>query len=253
MKIGLVRRGFSRTGGAESYLKRFGRALVDGGHRANLYSTQDWPQAEWLYGSLVRLKSSSPLRFAQTVQECRQPDEILFSLDRVLQCDCYRAGDGLHKLWLDRRVQHEPSWRARLRFLNHKHHELLELERALFQRGGARHVIANSQLVKREIITEFAYPEDQITVIYNGLPDVHFKKKPGTRLDMRHDWGLRENDIALLFAGSGWERKGLKYALRAMSRIANKNVRLLVAGKGTGRQYAFALPCRGFAGFAHGL
>lgn len=232
MKIGLVRRGFSRTGGAESYLKRFGRALADSGHRATLYSTQDWPQAEWLYGSLVRLKPSSPLRFAQTVQECRKPDEILFSLDRVLQCDCYRAGDGLHKLWLERRVRHEPAWRAPLRFLNHKHRELLELERALFQRGGARHVIANSQLVKREIITEFAYPEDQITVIYNGLPDVHFKRKPGTRLDMRHDWGLRENDIALLFPGSGWERKGLKYAIQAISRIANRNVRLLVAGKG---------------------
>ena len=105
MKIGLVRRGFSRTGGAESYLKRFGRALADGGHRATLYSTQDWPQAEWLYGNLVRSETSSPLRFAQTVQECRQPDEILFSLDRVLQCDCYRAGDGLHKLWLERRVR----------------------------------------------------------------------------------------------------------------------------------------------------
>lgn len=232
MKIGLVRRGFSRTGGAENYLKRFGRALADRGYRATLYSTRDWPQAEWLYGNLVRLKPSSPLRFAQAVQECRQPDEILFSLDRVLQCDCYRAGDGLHKLWLDRRVRHEPPWRARFRFLNRKHRELLELERTLFQRGGARHVIANSRLVKREIISEFAYPQDQITVIYNGLPDVHFKKRPGTRRDMRHDWGLRENDIAVLFAGSGWERKGLKYAIRAISRIANRNVRLLVAGTG---------------------
>ena len=122
-------------------------------------------------------------------------------------------------------------------------------------------------MVKREIITEFAYPEDQITVIYNGLPDVHFKRKPGTRLDMRHDWGLRENDIALLFAGSGWERKGLKYAIQAISRIANRNVRLLVAGKGkkpafsleegkipgTGHRYAIALRCGRFVCFAHGI
>ena len=209
-----------------------------GGHQATLYSTQDWPKAEWLYGNLIRLKPSSPMRFAQTVQKCRQPDEILFSLDRVLECDCYRAGDGLHKLWLERRARHEPAWRARFRFLNHKHRELLELERVLFQRGGARHVIANSQLVKREIISEFAYPDDQITVIYNGLPDLHFKRKPGTRLDMRHDWGLRENEIALLFAGSGWERKGLKYAIQAIGRIANLKVRLLVAG--TGKKSTFS-------------
>jgi UDP-glucose:(heptosyl)LPS alpha-1,3-glucosyltransferase len=232
MRIGLVRRGFSRTGGAENYLKRFGRALADAGHQATLYSTEDWPLAEWPYGNLIRLKPSSPLRFAQTVQKSRQSEEILFSLDRVLRCDCYRAGDGVHKLWLQRRVEHEAAWRARFRFLNRKHDEVLELERGLFEGGGARHVITNSRLVKSEIISEYAYPEDKITVIYNGLPDVHFKKKPGTRLDMRHDWGLRENDIALLFAGSGWERKGLKYAIQAAALISNPNVHLLIAGVG---------------------
>ena len=72
MKIGLVRRGFSRTGGAESYLKRLGRALTDAGHQAKLYSTPDWPQAEWPYGPLIRSDASSPLRFAKAVQNSRQ-------------------------------------------------------------------------------------------------------------------------------------------------------------------------------------
>ena len=36
----------------------------------------------------------------------------------------------------------------------------------------------------------------------------------------------------LLFAGSGWDRKGLKYAIQAVGRISNPNVRLLVAGTG---------------------
>src|ERR1700724_2800216 len=173
MKIGLVRRGFSRTGGAESYLKRLGRALTDAGHQAKLYSTPDWPQAEWPYGPLIRSDDSSPLRFAKAVQNSRQSDEILFSLDRILRCDCYRAGDGLHKLWLERRVEHEPSWRAFFRFANHKHAEILELERTLFEQGGARHVIANSRMVQKEIIREFAYPQDKITIVYNGLPNIH--------------------------------------------------------------------------------
>ena len=46
MKIGLVRRGFSRTGGAESYLKRLGRALSDAGHQLTLFATEEWPAAE---------------------------------------------------------------------------------------------------------------------------------------------------------------------------------------------------------------
>ena len=87
-------------------------------------------------------------------------------------------------------------------------------------------------------MSEFNYPENQITVIYNGLPAAHFKRKPGTRIDMRRDWGLHENEIALLFAGSGWERKGLKYAIQAIGGIANPNLRLLVAG--TGKKPAFS-------------
>lgn len=238
MKIGLVRRGFSRTGGAESYLKRLGRALKDAGHQATLYSTLDWPPAEWTYGPLVRSDASSPLTFARAVLDSRQPGEILFSLDRIMECDCYRAGDGVHKLWLQRRVAHEPGWRALFRFANHKHSELLQLERALFEQGGARHVIANSRMVEKEIVSEFAYPQDKITVIYNGLPDIHFKRNPHSRVEKRREWDLRENDIVLLFAGSGWERKGLKYVIQAVGRISNQNVRLLVAGTGKKRGYS---------------
>jgi UDP-glucose:(heptosyl)LPS alpha-1,3-glucosyltransferase len=237
MKIALVRRGYSRTGGAESYLKRLGRALTDSGHQARLYSTKDWPPAEWPYGPLVRFSASSPLRFATAVQEARQPEELLFSLDRIIQCDCYRAGDGLHKLWLERRLAHEPRWRGWLRFANHKHTELLGLERTLFEKGGARHVIANSHMIQHEIIDEFAYPAENITVIYNGLPDLPFKRKPRSRDEMRREWGLRQNDVAFLFAGSGWDRKGLKYALQAVERISNQNVRLLVAGTGKRQHY----------------
>ena len=236
MKIGLVRRGFSSTGGAEGYLKRLGRALTDANHQAILYSTKDWPTAEWPYGPLIRFEASSPITFANAVQATRRPDEILYSLDRIIQCECYRAGDGVHKLWLERRVAHEAPWRAFLRFANRKHAEILGLERTLFEQGGAQHVIANSRMVKTEIIREFAYPENKITVVYNGLPDLRFKKEPQNRDETRRALGLRETDVALLFAGSGWKRKGLNYAIRALGRILNRDVSLLVAG--TGRKKA---------------
>jgi UDP-glucose:(heptosyl)LPS alpha-1,3-glucosyltransferase len=237
MKIALVRRGYSRTGGAESYLKRLGRALTDAGHQASLYSTDEWPPAEWPYGPLVRFSDSGPFRFAKAVQEARQPEEILFSLDRILRCDCYRAGDGVHKVWLQRRVAHEAGWRGFFRFANRKHAELLQLERTLFEKAGARHIIANSQMVRQEIIAEFTYPAKNITVIYNGLPDALFKRKPRSRDEVRREWGLRENENVLLFAGTGWDRKGLKYAVQAVERISNRNVRLLVAGTGKKHSY----------------
>jgi UDP-glucose:(heptosyl)LPS alpha-1,3-glucosyltransferase len=237
MNIGLVRRGYSRTGGAENYLKRLGYMLAERGFAAKLYTTAEWPETEWPYGTLVRFRASTPWVFAEEIQKRRASGEILFSLDRVFECDCYRAGDGVHQMWLKRRVAYEAVWRSRLRFLNPKHRQILELERSLFVGGGAKKVIANSRLVKNEIVREFGYPQDNITVIYNGLSPPEFKMKPRNRLELRREWGLRDEEIALLFAGSGWERKGLHYAIEAIGQTANANIRLLIAGSGTKPAY----------------
>jgi UDP-glucose:(heptosyl)LPS alpha-1,3-glucosyltransferase len=232
MKIGLVRRGFSRAGGAESYLKRLGRGLSDAGHQLTLFATEDWPRAEWPYGSLVRLKESTPLTFSKAVQAARHSVEILFSLERIESCDCYRAGDGVHRVWLEKRKQFEPGWKKSLRFSNGKHNQILELEQQLLGQQGTRRVITNSKLIKDEIMAEFGYPESQISVIYNGIADVNFKKKPGSRWDLRFDAGLTDLDIGILFAGSGWERKGLRFAIEAIRSLKNRRIKFLVAGEG---------------------
>jgi UDP-glucose:(heptosyl)LPS alpha-1,3-glucosyltransferase len=233
MNIVLVRRGYSRTGGAESYLKRLGRALVERGYGTKLYTTEEWPEAEWPSGSLTRFKASTPWDFAQEIQRNQKPGEILFSLDRVFACDCYRAGDGVHRVWLERRIAHEPAWRSRFRFLNPKHRQILELERSLFGKAGAKKVIANSKMVKNEIVQEFGYSPDDIILIYNGLPPDELKTEPCSRLEVRRQWELQDEEIAVLFAGSGWERKGLNYALEAVRPVRKENIHLLVAGSGT--------------------
>jgi UDP-glucose:(heptosyl)LPS alpha-1,3-glucosyltransferase len=46
---------------------------------------------------------------------------------------------------------------------------------------------------------------------------------------------LGEEEIAILFVGSGWERKGLRFALDAVKSLG-KNFRLLVAGRGRRRR-----------------
>jgi UDP-glucose:(heptosyl)LPS alpha-1,3-glucosyltransferase len=232
MKIGLVRRGFSRTGGAESYLKRLGRALSDAGHQLTLFATEEWPAAEWPYGLLVRFKESSPLAFAKAVAAARHSVEILFSLERILECDCYRAGDGVHRVWLEKREAIEPKWRKSLRFMNGKHTELVDLEQGLLGEKKATRVITNSEMIKRDITSEFSYPEGHISVIYNGIADTDFKKKPGSRWDHRYDWGLTDMDVGILFAGSGWERKGLRFAIEAVAKLNSKHIKLLVAGEG---------------------
>ncbi len=158
MKIGLVRRGYSRTGGAEAYLRRFADAASDAGHSIVLFSER-WPAEEWPF-ELVPVTSDSPRTFADAMVALRPRDhcDFLFSLERIHTCDAYRAGDGVHAAWLERRAKFEPAWKGWFRRFSGKHREILALEKELFGPRGARAVIANSTLVRDEIVQHFQYP-----------------------------------------------------------------------------------------------
>ena len=233
MKIGLVRRGYARTGGAEIYLRRFAETAVAAGHECVLFSEQ-WPRVAWPFAHL-QVVSDSPKKFADALAALRPHDEcdFLFSLERIWTCDAYRAGDGVHAAWLERRARFEPFWKPWLRQYNAKHRETLALEKHLFGPDGARLVIANSRMVQTEIVQHFGYPAERIHVVHNGVPP--FTVPPEARQQTRRELGLRDEDFAVLFAGSGWERKGLRFAIEAMNAARLPHATLLVTGRGNER------------------
>lgn len=243
MHIGLTRRGYSPTGGAENYLRRLGAALAANGHRSTLFASPEWPRDQWpTDAGFVTVPGDNPRTFADGLAALEPSSrcDLLLSLERVWSCDCYRAGDGVHRAWLERRARIESPWQSWLRRWNPKHRQLLALEECLFGRDGARVVITNSQLVRREITVHYpACPPERIEVVYNGLPAVHFAPTtPGLRARSRQRLGLDPDDLVLLFAGTGWARKGLTCALAALARLPEvPRPRLLVAGKGNPRPY----------------
>src|SRR5438309_145689 len=129
MKVGLVRRGYSASGGAENYLKRFAQALTSAGQECALFASEDWPQNDWPFGAIHRVRGATPRAFADAREALRS------------------------------------ETRARL--------------------------------------------------------------------------GLAKEDFVLLFAGSGWERKGLRFAIEGINAAALSGPVLLVAGRGNSR----AMPC----------
>lgn len=240
LTIGFVRRGYSSSGGAEAYLKRLARGVVDAGHPVKLFTTAAWPTGEWPHGEITRLRGDSPLRFADELEQLRSRAgcDILMSLERVWQCDIYRAGDGVHRAWLDRRAQLSQPLRRLASALNPKHLGTLRLEQSLFGRRCARRVIANSQMVQREITQLYGYPAEQIDLVHNGVPLELFRPTLEQRGNTRSDLNLTRDDIAVLFVGSGWERKGLRFATRAIEACRDHRMRLLVAGRGNEARFA---------------
>jgi UDP-glucose:(heptosyl)LPS alpha-1,3-glucosyltransferase len=237
--IGFVRRGYSKSGGAEVYLKRLARGVVERSHEAKLFATTDWPREEWPFGPIVHVAARSPIAFADEIEKLRAGDDsdVLISLERVWNCDVYRAGDGVHRSWLTRRRKFELPLERFIRGLNRKHRDTLQLEEALFAKRGAGRVIANSQMVKDEIIDLYGYSADKIDIVRNGVPLEQFRFRPELREKSRDELKVKPDQIALLFAGSGWERKGLQFAIAAMALCRSRKMRLLVAGRGRQAYY----------------
>jgi UDP-glucose:(heptosyl)LPS alpha-1,3-glucosyltransferase len=239
LKIAFVRRGYSPSGGAEAYLKRLAKGVVDLGHEAQLIASNDWPPNEWPFGPIKHLAATSAIGFADDLEKLRpQMDcDVLMSLERVRRCDVYRAGDGVHQAWLNRRRKFEMPLQRFVRGINRKHQGILNLEHSLFAKGGAGRVIANSEMVKREIVELYRYPLDKIDIVRTGVPLERFRFDPTLREKSRAELKLKPNEIALLFAGSGWERKGLRFAIEAFELSRDRKLRLLVAGRGDARSY----------------
>ena len=185
---------------------------------------------------MTALRGGSPLAFAKELEDAwgAAGCDLLMSLERVWRCNIYRAGDGVHRAWLGRRAKLLGAVRKFTTRLNRKHSEILRLEESLFRKQGADRVIANSQMVKNEIVEFYDYPAERIDLIYTGVPLEIFSRSDDCRLEQRRALNLREDDVAMLFAGSGWERKGLREAIAA---CGNLKVRLLVAGRGDERKF----------------
>jgi UDP-glucose:(heptosyl)LPS alpha-1,3-glucosyltransferase len=90
--------------------------------------------------------------------------------------------------------------------------------------------------VKGEIIRVYGYPADQIDVIHNGVPLELFSDR-GNRARTRETLELDQDEIVVLFAGSGWERKGLRFALEAVEAQSGR-MNLLVAGRGDSAKFS---------------
>src|SRR5439155_17789310 len=239
LRVAFVRRGYSQTGGAETYLKRLAHGFIEARHEVQLIATEEWPSDQWPLGPITRLREESVIGFADELEQVQQRLEcdVLFSLERVWSCDVYRAGDGVHRAWLTRRRKFELPLKQFVRGASRKHRDLLQLEESLCEKRKAGRVIAASQMVVNEITDLYRYSADKIDVVCTGVPLDRFRFDPELREKSRAELKLKQDQIALLFAGSGWERKGLLFAIEAMALCKNRKMRLLVAGRGEARPY----------------
>lgn len=210
-KIKFIRANKTKFGGAEVYLSRLSEQLK----KLNI-------EHELVFSNIPKFLPSWFRVILFNIQVCKKKkDSLYFSLERISCPDIYRAGDGVHKVFLS--IENKSK-------LNPLHAVYLYLEKRTF--NNAKRIIANSNMVKNEIIKIYGINENKIKVIYNGfkLEKTNYVLSYSNLKD-EFSLGLKNKEKIILYVGSGFKRKGVKEFLEVLSKLKNQNFRAFVVGK----------------------
>jgi len=204
----------------------------------------DWEVEQVFAGATVkgiRLGGTQGPGWLRTLQFAKQVNrladkvnpDIVLSLERGPLCDLYRAGDGVHRHWM--KLKYGGSCRWMFNPLNWVYPS---------QEGqtidSARVVVANSEMVATGLRQAYPDAAGKVRVIRNGFDPKRFH--PGSSDDLT-SLDLPADAKPFLFLGSGWQRKGLRYAMAFLASVAERDKLyrekgfLLVAGEGDSASY----------------
>jgi UDP-glucose:(heptosyl)LPS alpha-1,3-glucosyltransferase len=251
MHIALVRRHCSlKRAGAERYCVNLFRGLQKLGHRVTVIGEgiddELKDEVEFLPVAVNKLTSWTRNRsFAENCAKAArsQPFDLVHGLSRVEGLDTFRLTDPMQTHWVKVWYRHPVSrW---LQQLNPRHRAIFELERKLYQPSGVRRVIVQSKLDARLLTEYFGVEESRIRRIVNGVDTSMFhpgvrSERAAVREELFRQFApdstasrISNDDTPLLvFASMDFRRKGLDSLLSAVSRLKDREAKLVVLGAG---------------------
>lgn len=252
MKIAIVRKKYTPFGGAERSAAALVEGLLDNGHEVHIFAHQwkegDGPARRLYFHKVPIVPGASFLQvlsFALNSARLlkRERFDLIHSFERTLYQDIYRAGDGCHREWLARREKVVGPFKRALTSINPFHLSILAIERYIFREGNYKLIIANSQMGMEEITRHYNVPPERIGVVYNGVDLERFspRNKAIYREGTRKSIGIAQDELMVLFVGSGFERKGLDFLLQAIALVkkgSGQPIKLVAVGKGREQKYA---------------
>lgn len=136
--------------------------------------------------------------------------------------------------------------------LNPFHRRMLRIEEESIRSPYLRRLICISNLVREDFLRFYDFDERRISVVHNGVEweslAAPFREALTARDEIRRELGMEDDRFYFLYVGSGYERKGVRYIIRALRDMPAEAV-LIVIGKDRNAGYYKALAERlGVAG-----
>ena len=160
LKLAIVRQRYNAFGGAERFIARALPALERAGAEVTLIARQaeGWGARRVLRVDPFHIgKVWRDWSFARAARSAwrREGFDVVQSHERIPGCDVYRAGDGVHRRWLELRARVAGMIERLGMAISPYHRYVCAAERRLFEHPRLRAVICNSQMVANEIRRAF--------------------------------------------------------------------------------------------------
>jgi len=242
ISLAIVKQKYSPFGGAEKVITAAVEALDASGEIQVSILARSWSDgtgAACPHAQIVRCnppylgRSMRDRSFVRSVSRRMHHYDLVQAHESLPGAHIYRAGSGLHAQWLKQLTRDASAEERHRIFAAKKNRVTMELERSMFAHPALRAVIANSPMVVANIAETFPeFDPSRIHLIWNGVNHAKFSPalRAARRASSREAFQLDDATQVLLVLGSGWQRKGVATALRAMGGLP-AHVTLLVAGK----------------------
>ena len=228
MRLAIVRQNYHPDGAVERVTERALEALLERNVAISLY-TRSWPQTRlqliepvvcdpFYAGSLWRDWGFA--RAACGLIRQSKPS-LVESHERLLCCDVYRAGDGVHAVWLEERLKRASASERLAVTCSPRNRYLLRIEQRLYASPWLRAVICKSKMVREEIRSRFAVPESKLPVIYNPVDcDLHHPGLRANRATILEQHGIDAGATVFLTVAGDFARCGVDTAIDAIAQLA---------------------------------
>ena len=239
-------------GGAERFLLRLANMSTQCGHEVHFVTQSASDEARGCAADIHLAPGRGPFTWQRTLSFDRQAARIVgdirpdvaLGVGKTTYHNVFRPPGGTYRA---SRRQSRAAARTFSADILKRAQSLFSLKERVYlalerRQYSARNVefIAQSHMIKGDMVRYYDVPEDRIHIVYNGVDTARFSPLNRThfRRETRSRLGIGDDDLALLIVAHNFRQKGVDNFLRTIALLERRlPVRGIIVGKGRQRPF----------------
>ena len=228
-----------RLGGAERFTTNLIKSMLKRGHDVTI-ACYSWDKKyEELGIKFIKIPKPGFFKdpweeYSKSLQEeidkLETKPDIVCGLTQMYPQDVHRFAGGIYAYWLPKKYPR--TWFFQ-KFMP-RNRRILQFEKKIYDPQNLKYAVAISEMDKALLEKYYAFPEERIITIYNGIDQTEFHNngREEARLKLTKANAIDPKLRIVLFSANNYKRKGLPEAVEAILKTKDPSrFALVVIGK----------------------